>query len=256
MAHAYQSSGCFPGQTAVTSVSPEDLKKLTYKTTYGHGTPGRMMSADDKWENFSDVHGIGKKDTQYMRFQKSTAPLLDRTACSSSRDFMEKPLGDCTVNSELAESFKASTFTSRKGLDVSAKQDSSYTAEFVQYPSDRMRSAKLKNFKPKKVRTQPLSSMTELMETQASSHSHYIPPQAELARAAEILLARPNLGLAGSWGAGPPKTSYGRDFAGARRSASAPQIARLGMPELPPEMLPHNHPSFHVRRSVYMSPGQ
>eukprot|EP00418_Pyrodinium_bahamense_P046821 CAMPEP_0179191028 /NCGR_PEP_ID=MMETSP0796-20121207/94873_1 /TAXON_ID=73915 /ORGANISM="Pyrodinium bahamense, Strain pbaha01" /LENGTH=258 /DNA_ID=CAMNT_0020895235 /DNA_START=144 /DNA_END=920 /DNA_ORIENTATION=+ len=258
MAHVYKSSGCFPGQTAVSSVSQEDLKKLTYRTAYKHGTPGRMMSEEDKWENFSDVHGIGQKDTKYIRFQKNTAPLLDRSACSSTRDFIAKPLGDNQINAQLAESFKANTFTSKKGLDVSAQQNSCYSAEFVQYPTERMVSAKQKSFKPRQGRTQPLSSITHLMETHSASQLEYVPPHAELAKAAEILLMRPNLGLSGSWGSGPPKSSYGRDFNGGRvrRYGSEPQLVNLDLPEAPPELLPYDHPCFHVRRACHMSPGQ
>jgi len=256
MAFTYRSSGCFPGQTAVSSVSKDDLRRLTYRTEYKNGNPGRSMSVEDKWENFADVHGIGKRDTQYMRFQKNTAPLLDRSACTNTRDFYARPLGDNIINSALAESFKSNTFTSKKGLDVSAKQDSCYTAEFVKYPSQRMIGAKQKSFKPKQGRTQPLSSTSQMMETQSASQIDYIPPHAELAKAAEILLAKPNLGLSGSWGSGPPKSSYGREFDGSRRSASEPHLSSLGLPDPPPELLPHDHPCFRVRRACHMSPGQ
>jgi len=256
MAVVYKSSGCFPGQTAVSSVDPDDLKKLTYSTAYKQGTPGRKMAPEDKWENFSDVHAIGKKDTPYLRYQKNTAPLLDRSALCSSRDFIAQPLGDNKINSALAHSFKSNTNTSRKGLDVSAKSDSSYVAEFVQYDPSRMASAKQRSFKPKQGRTQPLSSMTHLMETRSAAQLNYRAPQAELAKAAEISLARPNLGLSGSWGCGPPVTSYGREFGRLRRSASDAELGSLRMPDAPAELLPHSHPCFHVRRACHMSPGQ
>jgi len=256
MAVVYKSSGCFPGQTAVQSVDVEALKKLTYNTAYRHGTPGRKMSQEDKWENFSGVHAIGKKDTEYMRYQKMTAPLLDRSALSSSRDFISQPLGDNVINAALARSFKSNTSTSRKGLDVSAKQDSSYSAEFVEYDPRRMASAKQRSFKPKQGRTQPLSSMTHLMETRSASQLNYPPPYAELAKAAETSLARPNLGLSGAWGSGPPRTSYGHEFNRPRRSRSEAQLDGLVLPEVPVELLPHHHPCFHVRRACHMSPGQ
>ena len=40
------------------------------------------------------MHSIGQKRTKYMGFPLKTAPLLDRTACAYTRDFMECPLGD------------------------------------------------------------------------------------------------------------------------------------------------------------------
>lgn len=253
-AFVQKSSGCFPGQTAVGSVDRDDLKKLTYSTAYRTGTPWRKMAQEDKWENFSDVHAIGKKDTPYLRYQKNTAPLLDHSALCSRRDFIAQPLGDNVINRALANSFKSGTFTSRKGLDVSAKQDTCYTAEFVEYDPRRMASAKQKSYKPKAGRTQPLSSMTHLMETRSASQLNFVPPHAELAKAAEISLARPNLGLSGSWNGGPPKSSYGHEF---NRSLQRSQsVGGLSLPEAPIDLLPHSHPVFHVRRACHMSPGQ
>lgn len=252
MPSTYDSTGCFPGQTAIKSVSPADLEKLTYGTAYRTGVPGKVMREDDKWENFIDIHAVGRRDTRYMKFQKMQAPLLDRSACSTRRDFVELPLGDNIINAELAKSFKNGFKGGAAGLDVSAKNESCYKSEFAGFAADRSRSAKMKSFKPKQSRTMTITGMTDMLETRPMSHVAHSTPEAALAKAAEIVLLKPNLGLPGGWQGPPPRTSYRQEFAG--RSASAPQLTPQG--PRPSVLLPDDHPSFSMRRMCYMSPGQ
>mmetsp|Transcript_119721 Transcript_119721/g.343980 ORF Transcript_119721/g.343980 Transcript_119721/m.343980 type:complete len:248 (+) Transcript_119721:138-881(+) len=243
----------FPGVGAVKSVSQADLRRLTYRTTYGEGVPGRVHGAEDKWENMIDIHNLGKKDTKYMKFQKNEAPLLDRNACSTRRDFVPHPLGDNIINAELANSFKGGLKGGVAGLDVSAKNDSSYRSEFAGFAPEDTKSARPKAFKPKAGRTTTITGMTELFETKPMSHLAHSAPNAALAKAAETVLAKPSLGVPGSWQGPPPKTSYRHEFRGLRPNASAPMLGSGG--ELPPDLLPDEHPSFSMRRMIYMSPG-
>lgn len=263
MPGTYACTGCFPGSSAIKSVSQSDLVKLTYSTAYKTGVPGKVTSPVDKWENFIDIHNVGKKDTKYMKFQKMTAPLLDRSACGNRRDFVALPLGDNIINKELAENFKGGLKGGAAGLDVSAKNDSSYKGEFVAFSPERSKSAKPRSFKPKQSRTSTITGMTDLLETKGTSHMTYTTPEASLAKAAEIVLAKPNLGFAGSWQGPPPKSAYKHEFCRSGKnqqlgkSASTPEIGRLGGHEddRPSVLLPDDHPSFQMRRMVYMSPG-
>merc|ERR1719356_1506125 len=196
-----------------------------------------------------DVHNVGKKDTKYMSFQKNCAPLLDRSACSTRRDFVALPLGDNVINSELAESFKNGFRGDAAGVDVSAKAESSYKGEFVTFSPDRSKAAKPKSFKPKQSRTMTITGMKDLMETRASSHVSHSAPNAALAKAAETVLAKPNITLGSTWGR-PPKTSYKHEFGGLRPSASSPHIdagAGGGSSEAS-MLLPRDHDSFKMRR--------
>jgi len=247
----------FPGPAAVKSVSQADLARLTYGTSYATGVPGRVHREEDKWENMIDVHNLGKKDTKYMKYQKNVAPLLDRSACGSRRDFTEHPLGDNIINAELAVSFKGGLRGGAAGLDVSAKNDSSYRAEFAGYDKDRSRGARPKSCKPKQSRTKTITGMTDMLETKPMSHVAHSAPNAALAKAAETVLAKPNLGSIGTWGQ-PPKTSYRHEFRGLAPSSSAPVLGGLVDPsdERLSQLLPDDHPSFNMRRLCYMSPGQ
>lgn len=245
-------SGCFPGQTAIKSVTQADLKRITYATTSGTGVPGRVMSVEDKWDNFSDIHGIGKKDTKFMKYQKSQAPLLDRTACSNRRDFVEMPLGDYQINTELAQGFRGNVDSGSKSMPILVSNNSHYREEFGNTSPERMRAAKRTSCKAKNPRTKTLSSMDDLMETRPRSHIHFGVPQTELIGAAEIVLARPNLGLSGTWGGGPPKSTYRAGFCGLRHNASAPEIEQVKRPM----GLAHlGDPLQNMKRTAFLSPG-
>merc|ERR1719389_674765 len=64
------------------------------------------MPEEDRTENFDQIHSMGKKNTKYMKFHPSRAPLVDRTACRYTQEYIARPLGDCETNKALAENFK------------------------------------------------------------------------------------------------------------------------------------------------------
>mmetsp|Transcript_10568 Transcript_10568/g.23288 ORF Transcript_10568/g.23288 Transcript_10568/m.23288 type:complete len:257 (-) Transcript_10568:201-971(-) len=256
MPATYMSSGVFPGQTAIKSISQADLRKLTYGTTYKAGVPGKVMREEDKWENFIDIHDVGKKDTKYMKVQQNEAPLLDRSSCTNRRDFVELPLGDNIINAALADNFKKGFKGGAAGLDASAKNNSAYKDEFAGYSPERARGARLKSCKPKQSRTHTITSMTDMLETRPMSHVAFNIPEASLAKAAEIVLAKPNLSLGGDWNT-IPKTSYKQFSEGSLKpSASQPQLGSREFTGEEAKLLPDNHPSHTMRRLCYMSPGQ
>lgn len=253
---AYGSSGVFPGNTAINSVASADLCRLMYRTTSGTGVPGRVMSEEDKWDNFMDVHDIGKRDTKFMKFQKNTAPLLDHSACTNRRDFVPLPVGDNIINKQLAEVNKNGLNSGGKnGIPTEFKPNSSYMEEFVRHDVDRMRGAKPASTKPSAKMTATITGMTEMMETKSRSHQNFAPPNSELAKAGEICLAPGNLGLSSRWNTGPPTSSYGKEF---KKSASTSQLLSMEDLEMsrPSELLPDDDPCFGMRRACFLSPGQ
>lgn len=261
MPSPYESMGCLPRPHALASVTQEQLRKLNYRTTTSTGVNGRIQTADDKWENFIDVHNLGKKDSKYMKYQLCTAPLLDRSAVTSMRDFIALPLGDNQINTALAASFKGGNTAGNKGLEVSAKNESAYQAEFAGYTGDLMKAAKQKSVKPKKGRTATVTGMTDMLETKCLSHATFIVPKAELAGNPPAKPPRGNLGpcAGGAKWEGPAssssyKTEFCREY---KRDNSLPDIKALAMHSgSPSALLPDNHPAFKTKRVGYMSPGQ
>merc|ERR1719330_1296493 len=239
---APKGAGPFPGNSAIRSVSQADLRRLTYGTSYGTGVPGKVSREEDKWENFIDLHGVGRRDTKYMKFQKMTAPLLDRSACTGARDFVELPIGDNVINAELAENFKSNVNAGKSGLDVSAKHKSTYAAEHGTFSPTQARTAKQRSMKPKSTRTSTITGMTDLLETKATSHVAHAAPDASLAKAAEIVLAKPNLNLAGSWPGEPSKSMYRHEF-GLVKAPSAPTLPEM---RRHPALLPEDHGAFRT----------
>ncbi|CAE8610091.1 unnamed protein product, partial [Polarella glacialis] len=88
------------------------------------------------------------------------------------------------------------------------------------------------------------------------SHIAYSTPNAELARAAETVRAKGNLGFTGKWDQPPNQSMYRHEYC-MNRNASAPScsIADLEV-ERSPDLLPGDHPGFSVRRACFLSPGQ
>ncbi|CAK9063433.1 unnamed protein product [Durusdinium trenchii] len=139
-----------------------------------------------------------------MKFQKSTAPLLDWSAVSSRREFTPHPLGDNKVNAMLAASFKAGWKGGAATSEAEINGNTSYQDAFTGYRGDRLKSAKMKSAKPKSGRTRTITGMTDLLETRPLSHVSFHAHPQDLAKAGTILLPKPNLGFISKW-EGPPE---------------------------------------------------
>merc|ERR1719333_1288957 len=50
------------------------------------------MPEEDRTENFDQIHSMGKKNTKYMKFHPSRAPLVDRTACRYTQEYIASAL--------------------------------------------------------------------------------------------------------------------------------------------------------------------
>lgn len=258
-----QSFGVFPSQSAVRSRSTGDLQNLYFKTHAKGEYTWRTQKEEDRAENFDAIHKMGQKNTKYMKYQIKQAQLLDRTACKYTREFTAKPLGDCTCNKELADTFRGPRSLPKGRLDV--KNPSTYAEDFPTRTTADLKSSKLPSQGPhRKARTQTLGGTGDSMVLTSSSHNDHRTPYAALAKANRVAAPKPNLTLSGP-GSGNDafKTQYSHDFgpaAAARRllatSASAPQLD--GQDLLPPgySVDDQDETIFQVRRCCFLSPGQ
>merc|ERR1719281_679882 len=152
------------------------------------------MPEEDRTENFDQIHSMGKKNTKYLKFQPSRAPLVDRTACKYNQEFTAKPLGDCETNKALAENFK------QGGMSKAASSPflglkSSYMETFAGFEIPAMRGAKAKSCAPKKVLTETLGGAGGLLETVSNSHQDHRCPPLALAKPGEVVHPKPNITL-------------------------------------------------------------
>jgi hypothetical protein len=188
------------------------LHRLTYATTTHTGVSGRVQTGEDRWENMIDIHNMGKRDTRYMRYQKSKAPLLDHSAVSSKREYVTFPLGDCAMNTEMARTFRGNVDSGRGKNPAQFDPATTYSDAMVFLSPKELKAAKLPSSQPRGSRTKTLTSVNDMMETRPRSHIEHAPPYGELVDQ-EVVLHRPkpNLGLSGSWGL-IPRSTYRHDL--------------------------------------------
>jgi hypothetical protein len=245
----------------VNSVPKEDYKRLYLRTTsnasfnWGSGT----QKEEDLNENMGQIHAMGQKNTKYMRYQLKRAPLVDRTALTSTRDFPVQPLGDNICNRELAATFKGQ---GKVGSTPSVvKSESSYQGTFVEPTRQQMKGAKIKSFAPSQSRTQTLGGTGQFMVGCSNSHASHVAPHRGMALAGEAIIPKPNLTLC-SEPVGAYNSMYKEDYIGPMafkdrmlRTGSAPVLREqdlLAGMSFPPS----NDALFATRRACYLSPGQ
>merc|ERR1719183_2473883 len=182
--------------SAVRSVSTQDLSKIYFNTQHKRdfNWQSGTMPEEDRTENFDQIHSMGKKNTKYLKFQPSRAPLVDRTACKYTQEFTVKPLGDCETNKALAENFKQGGMSKSMSSPFLGLK-SSYMDTFAGHHPTAMKSAKQKSCAPKKVLTETLGGAGGLLETVSNSHNSHRAPPLSLAKPGEVVLPKPNLTL-------------------------------------------------------------
>jgi len=252
------SFGVFPSQSAVRSVPTHEINKVYFASTsksqfnWDSGT----MPEEDRMENFDQIHSVGKKNTKYLKYQASKAPLVDRTACKYNQEFTTKPLGDCETNKALAENFKQGGMGKTMSSPFLGLK-SSYMETFVQHHPTSMRSAKAKSCAPRKVLTETLGGAGGMLETVSNCHSSHRAPPMHLAKPGEVVLPKPNLTLTERTN-GLFRSQAKRDFVNpAMYSASMPSSFKqpIEFPKLPSNVV-DDDTIYNCRRACFLSPGQ
>lgn len=254
------SFGVFPSLSAVNSVSSADRNKVYFASTKASqfNWESGTMPAEDRTENFDQIHSMGKKNTKYMKFHPSRAPLVDRTACKYNQEFNAKPLGDCETNRALAENFKTGGISKAQSSPFLSLK-SSYMDTFAGHHNEAMKAAKQKSCAPRKVLTETLGGAGGMLETVSNSHnSHRAPPMA-LARPGEVVLPKPNLTLT------EPGKSQGFFRSQAKRDYVNPAIYKASMPSSLMQQMDYpqigvavvdDDDIYGTRRACFLSPGQ
>lgn len=251
----HASFGCFPSPSAVTSLSKEDMRRLYFRTTVGENHDGRMLSEEDRAENFQDVHAIGQRTSKYMKYQVKRAPLLDRSATKHAREYIPMPLGDNLINGQLAKSFKEGLAAGKGGSGAPIDQKSSYGDTFAGFSDKQSRAARQKSARPSRALTQTLGGTGDLLETRSSCHDLFAPPPEGMSLTGKVLLPKNNLTCV-STPVEPPRSSYNTEFG---RSAKS-MLKTASMPSFNEEAMPvltnADDEVFRVRRACFLSPGQ
>ncbi|CAE8711265.1 unnamed protein product, partial [Polarella glacialis] len=131
MPRGNDSFGVFISQTAVATLSKDDINRLTYATTTGNTFCGSQISPEDrdKNESFMEVYSTGRRATKYMGYPMKKAPNFDRSSSRYYSEYVAFPLGDSKANNASAKNYKeAGSSRARNGGKLDGR--TSYMQEF------------------------------------------------------------------------------------------------------------------------------
>jgi len=211
----------------VDSAIPKDkVKDMYFTTTTERVFTGRQLPTGGRMENLREVHCIGQKSTKYLKYQLRKAPLLDRSACQYTQDYVALPLCDAAVNAQLASSFKEasqnSALTSPEGAKLVG--ETKYADDFKPLSEAQARGARQRSCKPKAKCANTLSTGGKLLESQSASHEQFGTPDLSMAKNETVVPPKGNLATAFLDKFAPPKTAYQQEFG--PRAASVPLLER------------------------------
>eukprot|EP00439_Symbiodinium_sp_Y106_P001070 s8151_g1.t1 len=173
----YPSPGPFPTHRSLAAVSQE---------------------AEIRGENYLNVHAIGQRNTKYLQWTRSVAPLTNRLACHHTQQFQPLALGDNKINSDLAASFKAGWQKSKGGSQAVMDSRTVYEDTFVGCDTEALADARQPNRKPPQKLTSTVCPPGELLETKSHEQRHFQAPRLDLLKAERV--PPPRHGCPPAWG--------------------------------------------------------
>lgn len=172
----------------------EELQKLYFRTTTSStfnltGAPKEANS-----ENMLDVHFIGQRPGKYLPYQAKRAPLLDRSSCCYTKDFVVLPLGDAPITREMAKVNKTRGSNFKSGLDAQMETQTKYREDFRPPSRTEARNARPASAKPAATRSTTLPT-GKLMESTSVAHQAFR-LQPAIAQSQPVKPPKSHLGLA------------------------------------------------------------
>eukprot|EP00933_Yihiella_yeosuensis_P068670 TRINITY_DN7455_c0_g1_i1.p1 TRINITY_DN7455_c0_g1~~TRINITY_DN7455_c0_g1_i1.p1 ORF type:complete len:366 (+),score=65.02 TRINITY_DN7455_c0_g1_i1:321-1418(+) len=229
---------------------PDEVRALYFRTTTSQAFAQQGAPPEAKGENFVEVHAVGQRDGKYMGYQLNRAPLLNRSACKYTQDFVVLPLGDCKTNTDLAKVYKDKTKQNNiSGSAAPFDATTKYTEDFRAPSQKQTQSARPKSAKPK-IGLSTTLPRGHMLETTSFSHDTFAVHLTTFA-SEKAKPPQPNLHLPLS--SVPYSTSYKDQFTAPvdprlarlrklQRCASAPAAGR-GASDKKPKWMKGSHAS-------------
>ncbi|CAE7261544.1 unnamed protein product [Symbiodinium sp. CCMP2592] len=249
----YPSPGPFPTHRALAAVSQEAVRRCYYETSSDRALHARPLSEEIRGENYLNVHAIGQRNTKYLQWTRSVAPLTNRLACHHTQQFQPLALADNKINTDLAASFKAGWQKSKGGSQAVMDSRTVYEDTFVGCDTEALAGARQPNRKPPQKLTSTVCPPGELLETKSHEQRHFQAPRLDLLKAERVPPPRPLLEMGGAPRDPPKRSAYVREHI-LLRSVSSPEVFATRA-ERPQAQLV-NLDVLELRRNPYMSPGQ
>mmetsp|Transcript_82260 Transcript_82260/g.166697 ORF Transcript_82260/g.166697 Transcript_82260/m.166697 type:complete len:297 (+) Transcript_82260:99-989(+) len=210
--HPTQVLACkvYPASTAFEAANEDELRRMYFQTTQCREFRGLMCPPDSRGENMRDVHSVGQRTSKYMKYQAKKAPLLDRSSCRYTEEFVVLPLGDNIIARDMAEQTKRGNTAPAGTSEAKFNGATKYDDDFRPPTADQARRARQKSLKPKAGKMTTLPHGGVLLENRSATHLQYGIPNLELAHNERATPPRPNLQL--PIGIRPPPTTYKEHF--------------------------------------------
>lgn len=228
------SSGVLTSKNALRNVSKRDLEKLYWRTSSAHSFEGRQLTEVDRNECFDQIHKVGQTNTKYMTFPEKRAPLMDRSSCTYSAEFMAKPSGHAAENRAFARTIKGGQ-RMRSAPSIGSK--TTYHENFNQGRTpEQFQGATIPVEVDRQNRTQTLGGYGDSSEKASYAHSQHRGPHQELTSTSEKAHHKGNMYLPDPKRMEFWSTQYERDsrFCTDNSSARPPSAGPL-------EPLPEKH---------------
>lgn len=262
----YQSAGPLPSSKSLKGFTKEQLQLAYYTTSSSQALQRRPATLEERGENYTDIHLIGKRTTKYLEFHVNKAPLTNRNACKHTQDYVPLPLGDVAVNRALAEVFKGGAKDGPGGSLAPLDGRTMYEDTFQDLPPtecrDRIALARQESAKPKAELTFTICPPGKFMEMRSHEQEKFQRPNASLAKPTKVMLPKQGLSLGGAAIAADvrPKTNFQREFRPEITDMSKRMNAIPSLQSIRADLAASNGlldaGYFQAKRAPNMSPGQ
>lgn len=180
-----------------------------------------------------DVYSIGQRDGKYMKHQINTAPLVDRSACQYTQDFVALPLDDHKITRQIADGFKnrQPAFGRNKQPFCGATK---YSEDYKRPTSNEGLRARQESSAPERGLTKTLPSEGNLLENISHEQNSFKSREQAWCKATKAL--KPPTTLTIGEFTVPTVTSYNEQFGSNRASKrSRPKRTRSAPSTRPPQ---------------------
>lgn len=125
------SFGVFTSKSAYSDLTKEDVQKAYFSTSSERDFYERKLTQEDLSENMNHVHNAGKTYGKYMPYKRNKAPLLDRSSCCYSKEYVKRPMIGEQYNAtcQVAASFKPARPRAGKSVTISDMR-TKYTLDY------------------------------------------------------------------------------------------------------------------------------
>lgn len=217
------SFGVFTSNSSFNHLSRDDVQKAYFSTSSERDFYERKLTQEDLSENMIHVHNAGKTYGKYMPYKRNKAPLLDRSSCHYTKEYIQRPMIGLQYNAtcQVAASFKPARPRAGKTVTI-GDMKSKYVDDYPGQTRSELAAAKPGMIIPDKGGSLEavLGGKGEMMVKQShlqTIHSGDFSKWTGDVAAAKGSSGKDHTTLQGYHGGDFQRTSYNREYSGSHR---------------------------------------